>query len=149
MTLTIQNLDATLKALTHNADLIEQAAVYGLSQVALAIERQAKQNFQGKRRRVKTKNSYRYEPAMHVGPSGGFPNVITGNLRRSINTKLRHGFGVYTAEVGPSAIYGRTVEQGSPRWKSGVSYPYLRPAYDDIAKRADQIFTQAFKRRYK
>jgi hypothetical protein len=41
---------------------------------------------------------------------------------------VRYGFDTYIAIVGASMEYARTVEMGSPRWKSGVKYPYLEPA---------------------
>jgi len=47
-------------------------------------------------------------------------NTVTGNLKRSIRTTYRVGFGSYIAEVGPTMIYGRQVEKGGGKWRSGA-----------------------------
>jgi hypothetical protein len=64
------------------------------------------------------------------------PNIVTGTLRRSIRSTgvNRHGFGFYSATVGPSTVYGRRVEMGfSGRDSRGrnynqPAYPYFGPA---------------------
>jgi hypothetical protein len=58
---------------------------------------------------------------------------MTGNLRRSIYSQTKIGFGQsYVAEVGASMVYARAVEMGLPEWKSGVKYPYLVPAAESL-----------------
>jgi hypothetical protein len=116
--------------------------------VGLAVERQAKLNFQGTRSYEKrtSKNGRPYlvvTPKKHVGGSG--PNTVTGNLKRSIKTTYRTGFGVYTAEVGPTMIYARQVEKGGGNWPSGVKYPYLEPAALMLLRsgKINRIFTTA------
>jgi hypothetical protein len=136
----IKNLDEVVSSLVASGDRAEVAGAYALGQVALTIERQAKLN-------AATGTHPRGFP--HIPGTGPGPNRVTGNLQRSIKTELRKGFGVYSAQVGPGMIYGRAVEMGSPRWKSGVSYPYLYPAAESVAPRASIIFTQAFKRRFR
>lgn len=121
----ITNLDDVLRAIGNVGSNVEQGAKIGIGRAGLAVERQAKLNANtGTRRREGGK----IIPPQHIGPSGKGPNVITGNLRRSINTTVRYGFGTYIAIVGASMEYARAVEKGSPRWKSGVKYPYLEPA---------------------
>jgi len=113
----ITNLDDVLRAIGNVGSDIEQGAKIGIGRAGLAVERQAKLN-------ANTGTHKKGEPR-----SGGpGPNVVTGNLRRSINTAVRYGFGTYIAIVGASMEYARAVEKGSPRWKSGVKYPYLEPA---------------------
>ena len=67
--------------------------------------------------------------------SGQPPMNVTGNLRRSIRgEKFRQGFGSYLALVGPTIVYGRSVEMGSPynpsSWQGGQHFPYMKPAFD-------------------
>ena len=127
----IKNLKDVLAAIDGAAEKIEQGAQLGIMRVGLAVERQAKLNFQGTRSYEKrvSKNGRPYlviTPKNHVGGSG--PNTVTGNLKRSIKTTYRVGLGVYTAEVGPTMIYARQVEKGGGKWPPGVKYPYLEPA---------------------
>lgn len=127
----IKNLKEVLAAIDGSAEKIAQGAQLGIMRVGLAVERQAKLNFQGTRSYEKrvSKNGRPYlviTPKNHVGGSG--PNTVTGNLKRSIKTTYRVGLGVYTAEVGPTMIYARQVEKGGGKWPPGVKYPYLEPA---------------------
>jgi len=127
----ITNLKDILAAIDGTAEKIAQGAQLGIMRVGLAVERQAKLNFQGTRSYKKrvSKNGRAYivtDPPRHVGGSG--PNTVTGNLKRSIKTTYRSGLGVYTAEVGPTMIYARQVEKGGGKWPAGVKYPYLEPA---------------------
>jgi hypothetical protein len=127
----IKNLDDVLKDFKTTAQAIEQGVQIGILRAGLVIERQAILNFQGTRsyeKRVskKTGNAWlRITPPRHVGGTG--PNTVTGNLKRSIHTTTRTGFGTYIAEVGASMVYARSVEQGLPQNPS-VKYPYLEPA---------------------
>jgi hypothetical protein len=127
----IKNLKDVLAAIDGVESKIQQGAQVGIMRAGLAVERQAKLNFQGTRSYEKrtSKNGRAYlviTPPKHVGGSG--PNTVTGNLKRSIKTTYRVGFGNYIAEVGPTMIYARQVEKGGGNWRSGVKYPYLEPA---------------------
>jgi hypothetical protein len=65
------------------------------------------------------------------------PMNRTGNLRRSIKgEKFRLGFGSYSAIVGPTIVYGRSVEVANeyapPTWTGDTrakGFPYMKPAY--------------------
>jgi hypothetical protein len=115
----IKNLSQVLSGLTAYEQKLERAGELALTQAALAVERQAKLNANtGTHPRGKG----------HTPGTGPGPNKVTGDLQRSINTQVRYGFGSYIATVGPSIIYARAVELGSPRWKSGVRYPFLSTA---------------------
>ena len=127
----VKNLKDVLAAVNGAEAKIEQGAQIGIMRAGLAVERQAKLNFQGTRSYEKrvSKNGRGYlviTPPKHQGGSG--PNTVTGNLKRSIKTTYRVGFGNYIAEVGPTMIYARQVEKGGGNWRSGVKYPYLEPA---------------------
>lgn len=141
MKINVKGVDQVIRALTLDATKAEQAGFYALGQVALAVEREAKINAaQGgsHARGVKT----------GATPGSG-PARVTGALQRSIQTEVRKGFGTYEAEVYPTMIYARAVELGLPSWGPGVNYPYLLPAGRKIAKRANDLFTQAFSRRWR
>jgi len=142
----VNNVASVIRMLTLDADKIEKAAVYALSQVAFTVEREAKLNASGPPR--KREASGKTTPPRHVGWAGEGPNVISGSLRRSIHTEVkRQGFGDYVATVSPTMIYARSVELGNPRWKSGVKYPYLIPAANSVRPRMNQIFMTAYKRK--
>lgn len=115
---------------------MEYAAEYGVAQAGLAVERAAKIN-------ANTGTHKRGEG--HIPGTGPGPNVVTGTLRRSITTTVRYGFGSYIATVGPTVEYARAVELGSKRWKSGVRYPYLMPAGEQLIKNGtiSRVFTNA------
>jgi hypothetical protein len=146
----IKNLKDVLAAIDGAAEKIEQGAQLGIMRVGLAVERQAKLNFQGTRSYEKrtSKNGRPYlkiTPPTPVGGSG--PNTVTGNLKRSIKTTYRVGLGLYTAEVGPTMIYARQVEKGGGKWPPGVKYPYLEPAALMLLRsgKINRIFTTAVK----
>ena len=146
----IKNLKDVLAAIDGAAEKIEQGAQLGIMRVGLAVERQAKLNFQGTRSYEKrtSKNGRAYlviTPPKHVGGSG--PNTVTGNLKRSIKTTYRVGLGLYTAEVGPTMIYARQVEKGGGKWPPGVKYPYLEPAALSLLRsgKLTRIFSTAVK----
>ncbi len=126
-----KNLDDVLKDFKTTAQAIEQGVQIGILRAGLVIERQAVLNFQGTRsyeKRISKKTGkawLRITPPRHIGGTG--PNTVTGNLKRSIHTTTRTGFGTYIAEIGASMVYARAVEQGLPQNPS-VKYPYLEPA---------------------
>ena len=125
----ITNIDDVLRGLNAAQDKIEEATRYALGMAGLQVERQAKINASNGTR---VRRGGRIVPPRHIGPSGSGPNVISGNLRRSISTKVMQGFGsTYIAEVSASMVYARAVEEGLPEW-NGVKYPYLRPAADTL-----------------
>jgi len=146
----VKNLAEVLAAIDGTKTKIEQGAQLGIMRAGLAVERQAKMNFQGTRSYEKrvSKNGRGYlvvTPPKHQGGSG--PNTVTGNLKRSIKTTYRVGFGNYIAEIGPTMIYGRQVEKGGGNWRSGVKYPYLEPAALMLLKNGtiNRVFMTAVK----
>ncbi|WP_161580434.1 HK97 gp10 family phage protein [Subtercola vilae] len=86
---------------------------------AAMVEREAKANFQGSHKR----------DAPHVG--GSLPNVVSGDLRRSIISTpvVRTGAFSYSAMVGPTTVYGRRVELGM---NGSKGYPYFHPAVQKV-----------------
>ena len=136
----VSNESAVVAALKTKVVKLERAGQAGVMAVAFAVQRQAKINaFTGK-----------HAPrAGHIRGTGPGPNVGTGLLRRSISVQKKQGFGMYVASVGPTAVYSRAVELGSPRWKSGVKYPYLEPAARMVRKNAKRIFLATFNEKSK
>lgn len=84
---------------------------------SLTLTVAAKDNFIGSHRRG--------EP--HVG--GNRPNIVSGNLRRSIRSDpiTRFGMADYGTSVAPRMIYSRAVELG---FHGSPGYPYFGPAVD-------------------
>jgi hypothetical protein len=135
----IKNLSQVLAGLTAFEQVVEKAGQLALTQAALGLERQAKLN-------ANTGTHPRGQG--HTPGTGPGPNKVTGTLQRSISTEVRYGFGSYIATVGPSVEYARAVELGSPRWKSGVRYPFLSTAVGYMVKSGNlnRIFTVNFAR---
>lgn len=119
---TITNLSEVLAGFNGKQQEIEEAVRYAIQEVGIEVEGRAKENASGR-------------------PG---PNVITGNLRRSITTsKAQKGFeGTYSVDVSATMVYSRAVELGHPRWKAGVKYPYLGPAAEKL--RADGTLSRVF-----
>jgi hypothetical protein len=116
--------------------LIDPTARMVLAKATSLIERKAKANFSG--------SHAKGQP--HIG--GDEPNVVTGYLRRSIitTTPTRIGVASYSATVGPTAIYGRAVELGLPRWTRGYGYPYFTPAVHDALPEIERLTVEAWSR---
>lgn len=121
------------KALAGAAAQINLAARANVGQAAAELIRDAQSNFQGAHRKG--------EP--HVG--GPQPNIVTGNLRRSIlATGMRPtSTGGWTTEVGPTAKYGRRVELG---FGGRGAYPYFGPAAARLRPRMEYIAAQNWAR---
>ena len=135
----VKNLSQVLASLPLMEQKIEKAGQLALTQAALALERQAKLN-------ANTGTHPRGQG--HTPGTGPGPNKVTGTLQRSISTEVRYGFGSYLATVGPSVEYARSIELGSPRWKSGVRYPFLSTAVGYMVKSGNlnRVFTMNFAR---
>ena len=109
----LENLE---KAVVRAGAQADAAAAANVKIASLTLVKDAQANFQGSHKKG--------EP--HVG--GNKPNIVTGNLRRSIMPdSLRHiSMGAYTTNVGPTMKYGRRVELGMA--PHGGAYPYFGPA---------------------
>lgn len=112
---------------------IDKASAAALLELAALAESKAKGNFQGSHARGKP----------HVG--GAAPNVVTGNLRRSIQRTAvqRVGQGDYLTRVFPSTVYARAVEMGNPKTGSRA-YPYFGPAMKVVRANANDILIRAW-----
>jgi hypothetical protein len=120
----------------------EKEATGALGFVALALEREVKENW------VAAGGSHKRGTPTPATP-GGPPAAITGNLGRSIAaTPAVKGFSGYVATVGAGMVYARALELGHPNWASGVRYPYMEPAMKAFSPSAEGIFLQEFKTRW-
>jgi hypothetical protein len=72
----------------------------------------------------------------HVPTSSGGPNTVTGTLGQNIRSSLprREGYGTYVAIVGAETVYARHLEEGGGNWQSGVKYPFMRPARNQVVE---------------
>lgn len=110
----IEGFEAALKRGEVQTELAARTIV---AQGAAMTIREAQKNFIGAHARGRP----------HVPNSGGYPNVVTGTLRRSITSDgIRHeGLGMYSTRVGPSTVYARAIELGRPGHNR--PYPYFGP----------------------
>ncbi|MDX3243663.1 hypothetical protein [Streptomyces sp. ME18-1-4] len=130
-------IDADAKLKTHRV----------ITQLALAIERQAKINA--------SVGAHKRGTRTPASPGTG-PAVISGTLRRSIThspvvftgggweTKVGTGVG-FTPPYGrtPASKYGFYLETGL---KNGATYPFLRPAFDfGVRVVAPALYRTAFR----
>lgn len=121
--------NAALRTAEDGINKANRAAIVTLGAMA---EREAKANFVGSHRRGMP----------HVG--GVRPNVVTGNLRRSITQTGAQPCGIasWKTTIYPSAIYSRAVELG--RQGHNGAYPFFGPAIRIVRNRADAIMFAAW-----
>ena len=108
---------------------------------AALVEAEAKKNFEG--------SHAKGQP--HSG--GSKPNVVSGDLRRSIRHEPVEpdGFG-YKTRVGPGMVYGRRVELGftgtdsKGRHYNQPPYPYFRPAVESTAPKLELLAAEVWRR---
>ena len=137
--ITITNLSEVINGIDKLGNKFDKATGFALGIAALEIERQAKLN-------ASTGEHKRGKP--HIPGTGPGPNVVSGDLRRSITSEVKKGFKGYVATVGPTVEYARQVELGGRNWKSGVKYPFLEPAARKLVTNGtlNRQFTGAFNR---
>lgn len=72
--------------------------------------------------------------APHITTASGGPNTVTGTLGQNIRSAVprREGYGTYVAVVGAETTYARQLEEGGGNWPSGVKYPFMRPARNQV-----------------
>lgn len=121
-----EGIKEVTRALEKSALAANTAAQANVNQAATYLIRAAQSNFEGAHKKG--------EP--HVG--GAKPNIVTGNLRRSILAGgIRNvGPGTWANTVGPTAVYGRAVELGG---RHSGSYPYFGPAVAQTRRELGRI----------
>lgn len=134
----ITNLPAVLADIAQIDRKIDAAAKFGVTMVALAVEREVKKTLNNNPHKLV---NGRWQPSGHIGGFGSPPNRRSGNLQKSITTVTHFGFGTYVAEVRAGMVYARRLEKG-------LNYPYMRPASLRVEPRAHAIFKAAFQSRW-
>ena len=127
------NLPEVTAALKRWETQMDKAAELSAKQISIAVWTKAKSlTSETVNPPIQSKNKLRHNP--HIGGDGTPPNYATGNLNRNIiaNPVRRQGFATYAASVTSGAEYARVLEEGSSRWTSGVKYPYMNPARDEV-----------------
>lgn len=108
------------KALQEMAARVDEGTRLAVQEGIVLMETQAKLNAtSGKHKKGQP----------HIPGSGPGPNVVSGNLRRSITHTRpeRRGVTGWYARMGPTAVYGRAVELGL--WQNpSAKFPYIGPA---------------------
>jgi len=123
----INNIGQVKRAITSQTHKIDEGARLARDEMMTTFIQLAQEEIKGQRAKIGSK----WEKATPGEP----PKNRTGNLRRSIRgEKSREGFASYTAVVGPTIIYGRSVEVGGkyapPTWRHNEKFPYMQPAFN-------------------
>jgi len=78
----------------------------------------------------------------------GKPSVRTGNLRRSIQSRVITQGGDLVGQLWSDVIYAATIELGDST-RNIKDYPYLRPAIEDNISTLEKIIGDEIERGYK
>jgi len=119
------NINEVMRAVNKATSKLDTGAREARDEMMTTLIQLAKEEIKGER------------PKGQKATPGQPPMNRTGNLRRSIRgEKYRQGFATYSAVVGPTIVYGRSVEMGgkyAPRTWSGETkskaFPYMQPAF--------------------
>ena len=137
------NLRLVKKAVDKVGSSIDVKARMARDDMMTALIQLSKEQIKGRR------------PPGQKATAGLPPMNRTGNLRRSIRgEKFQQGFANYSAIVGPTISYGRSVELGgeyAPRSWHGTSamkgFPYMAPAFRQFQQHvATQITMRYFRK---
>ena len=129
------NINEVMRAVNKATSKLDTGAREARDEMMTTLIQLAKEEIQGER------------PKGQKATPGQPPMNRTGNLRRSIRgEKYRQGFATYSAVVGPTIVYGRSVEMGgkyAPSTWSGETkskaFPYMQPAFKKFQKVAYAI----------
>lgn len=119
----MSGLNAFERAMADMVARVEASTREMVAKAAADVEASVKKEFSG--------SHGRNEP--HVG--GSQPNVVTGNLRRSVTTDpiTKGGPGIYSTRVYPTMVYARRIELGFSgadalgRIYNQPAFPYFGP----------------------
>jgi hypothetical protein len=128
----VKGLGALEAALTRGEAQVELAARANVQLASLELIKQAQANFSGSHRKHQR----------HIPNANNYPNVVTGTLRRSIQSDGLRSVapGVVSTKVGPTTVYGRAIELGNPHSRSGA-YPYFGPAVKRVRAKTAGLAT--------
>lgn len=129
-------IDQLQAAFVRAGSQVDAAARANVTQASLILIKDAQGNFEGSHKKGQP----------HVG--GSKPNIVTGNLRRSImaDSLIHVAMGEYSTSVAPTAKYGRRVELGLA--PTGA-YPYFGPAAASLRRQMASIAAANWERHIK
>jgi len=157
----VSNMAQVQSALNKRIALIDRASYVIVEESAKAIRKEAQARFRGRPlgsvRKKGAKGAKYKSKGVHVNkktgaitsfaPVNGSPTNRTGNLSSSIEYALLHvAPGRWGVTVGPTMQYGRAVELGSPRWKTGNKFPYLQPGYEAALPYIQEVYRNTWNR---
>ena len=130
-----------MRAVTKATDKLDKGARMARDEMTNTLIKYAKEEIKGKRYSFPSSGKTQYYAKATPGEP---PQNRTGNLRRSIKgERFRTGFASYSALVGPTIMYGRSVEMGGKyapnSWRDGQKFPYMKPAFEKFQKVAMSI----------
>ncbi|MHB8511488.1 MAG: HK97-gp10 family putative phage morphogenesis protein [Actinomycetota bacterium] len=125
-------------AVDRMAVVVNAATRAAVIEAAVLVETKAKQN-------ANTGSHRKGEPTNATPGSG--PNVVTGNLRRSITHSPPVAVGGWghaiTVGVAQTAPYGEYLEHGL---RNGTTYPFFEPAVREVTPQLAEIYSRAWAR---
>jgi hypothetical protein len=126
-----EGMDAFRAAIAQMNVKVGLAAQANVRDASAMVVREAMGNFVGSHKKNK--------PHIRNGPPDR-PNIVTGNLRRSIRSSgiTSLGGARFEATAGPTAIYGRRVELG---YHDRGAYPFFGPAVKAVRPRMQAVAT--------
>ena len=156
--MSIPNLNELEAKIAGRVKKFDDAALFAIGQVGFALEVEVKRLLNNNAHKETTTQKRgdgsrfpggkrRWIPRGHIGGDGTPPNRRTGALIRSVYNNVKQEPGSYVATVFPTMPYARSLELGNPSWKSGVKYPYLVPAFNNLRPRMTAIFERGFARK--
>lgn len=125
-----EGMDAFRSAIAEMNVKVGLAAQANVRDGSAMVVREAMANFEGAHKKNRPR----------VPNSSNRPNIVTGNLRRSIRSSgiTSLGGARFEATAGPTAIYGRRVELG---FNNRGSYPFFGPAVKATRARMQAVAT--------
>jgi hypothetical protein len=157
----VSNMAQVQSALNKRIALIDRASYVIVEESGKAIRKAAQAKFRGRplgsvRKKGELGPKYKTK-GVHVNkktgaitsfaPINGRPTNRTGHLADSIQFETLHvAPGRWGVTVGPTMKYGRAVELGSPKWKTGNKFPYLQPGYEEALPYIQEVYRQTWNR---
>lgn len=135
-----EGLEAALAKITELVVKQNAATRTATAKALHVVEREIKTNLsRGSHRKGEPTGSLPGEP----------PDLVTGNLRRSITVTGPDPVGAvsWAGKVGPTAVYGRIQELGGVTGAHGShlpARPYVEPALDRVQPEIARIFYEAW-----
>ena len=104
----------------------------------------------GSGRKINGRKTYQTRGQSPMGdpyaPTPPIPTQRSGILQKSIQYEVeRRGYATYAVRIGPTAKYGRAIELGSTRWRTGNKFPYMAPGYERSRRKIVEIYRREWR----